>query len=101
LLRAADVTEEWADHIPCGAGLQSGNQWNIGRELNSIGIHSQVQVGAKFEGGRKRGHAGGAENNSIQATGNGQRLLPGIPQFVSGGIDNRKDEGTRARYRRV
>jgi hypothetical protein len=101
LLRTADVTQEWADHIPCRARLQGGDQWNIGRELNSIGSHPQVQVGPKFEGGRKRGHAGGAENYAIQPAGDGQRLLPGIPQFVSGGIDNRKHEGTCARYRRV
>jgi hypothetical protein len=88
LLRATNVTEEWSNNIPGGAGLQGRYQWNIGRELDSIGVDTQVQVGPEFQRGRKGRHAGGAKYHAIEPAGHGQGLWARVPQFVSGGIDD-------------
>jgi hypothetical protein len=69
--------------------------------LNAVSIHPQVQVGPKCQGGREGRHTGGAEDNAVETASDGQDLRTRVPQFISIGIDNRKDEWPRTGHRRV
>lgn len=81
LLRAANVAPEWANHIPCGAGLEGRDQWYAGIELNPASINPEAQVGPELERGRDGRHSSCAEHDTVEPADHGEVLYSRVLRF--------------------